>query len=399
MLEDSQAPVSSPSGRKQRLELANDFVLEPQAREAKGSIPPPTPPLTELPADGEAESIGSIPPLDPMIKLGPILAKAHPPSRLIYWTDLLISSAIAWSLGALALQLSIGSLGWLLATGFMGLAMLRATYFIHEISHLPRNAIPGFTIVWHMVIGCHVLIPTLMIGAHKNHHKMSTYGTHMDPEYQPVAKWSRARMALDVLMVAFAPPLLALRWLISPISWLIPPARRFVIAYLSTLAFNPRFKRSAPRGRERREWILQEVVMFFYVSTVITAFVLGWIPLKVLAVYWGAMAFGLMVNEVRTFVGHFYEGDGEPMTADEQMRDTITLDSHILSEIVSPLGDRHHAIHHRYPSLPYHCMPAVHARLMRELPKDSVYFDTMSNGLLSGWARLWRRAGNISKEQ
>ena len=50
-----------------------------------------------------------------------------------------------------------------------------------------------------------------------------------------------------------------LRWgILGPLSYLIPPLRRFVVHYLSTLVINPTYQRRMPEGRMARRWMIEE---------------------------------------------------------------------------------------------------------------------------------------------
>lgn len=268
------------------------------------------------------------------------------PNPRIYWADLLVSAAIAW--------LSMGS-WWLLP--ITALALLRAAYFIHELSHLGRGKLPGFALAWHALVGIPVLMPELMIRAHVQHHRTSTYGTARDPEYQPYAHWSRARIALDVAATALAPPLLALRFgVIGPLSWIVPPLRRITVRRLSTLAINPRFVRE---DQPDRAWIVQELAAAAWTWAAILLF-----SRDVLLHYWAAAALAMVLNQVRTLFAHRYENTGGPLDFDAQIADTITLGGGFLVELLAPLGDRFHAAHHRYPGIPYHNLAAAHRLLL-----------------------------------
>ena len=185
-----------------------------------------------------------------------------------------------------------------------------------------------------------------------------------------------------------------LRWgLLGPLSALVPPLRRLVVARASTLDINPRFRRAAPTGRARTTWLLQEALMTLIVWGAALVFGMGWLPAEWLAHYWGALALALMINQVRTFVAHFYEGDGEAMDRRAQAEDTITLGGwFFVSDLVCPLGDRYHALHHLLPTLPYHQMPRVHALLLERLGGDAAYRRT-GRGVTHALVRLWRRAG------
>jgi fatty acid desaturase len=53
---------------------------------------------------------------------------------------------------------------------------------------------------------------------------------------------------------------------------------------------------------------------------------------------------------------------------------------------------RFHALHHLFPSLPYHALGAAHRRLMARLPPDSPYRLTEAPRLSASLRQLWRAA-------
>jgi fatty acid desaturase len=58
--------------------------------------------------------------------------------------------------------------------------------------------------------------------------------------------------------------------------------------------------------------------------------------------------------------------------------------------IWAPLGMRFHALHHLFPTLPYHNMAAAHRRLAAVLPADHPYRQTESPSLLAAIGQLAR---------
>jgi fatty acid desaturase len=53
---------------------------------------------------------------------------------------------------------------------------------------------------------------------------------------------------------------------------------------------------------------------------------------------------------------------------------------------------RYHALHHLFPTLPYHNMAAAHRRLMKRLPAGSPYRATNRCGFLETAGDLLRKA-------
>ena len=75
------------------------------------------------------------------------IARARPE---IYWPDMLGSALLGYgALGlAIATALRGGSWGVVVALGvFSALALYRALLFIHELTHMHRDALPGFRFV------------------------------------------------------------------------------------------------------------------------------------------------------------------------------------------------------------------------------------------------------------
>jgi fatty acid desaturase len=60
----------------------------------------------------------------------------------------------------------------------------------------------------------------------------------------------------------------------------------------------------------------------------------------------------------------------------------------------APLGQRYHALHHVFPSIPYHWLGVAHRRLMRQLPADNPYRKTVRKGLIKALIEMWTRARN-----
>jgi fatty acid desaturase len=317
------------------------------------------------------------------------------PSKFVYWADLLASTCIAWAFFVVAAQALPGSLVHIAATLGAILAMLRAALFIHELSHFTRGQLPGFELAWNALIGIPMLIPSLMyVGSHLDHHTRMGFGTNDDPEYAPIARWSRLRIVAFVFTVALLPLVLPLRWgLLGPLSYLVSPLRRLVVAKLSTLVINSDYIRPMPRGAHVRRWQVQEAAAAVFVWSIAVAAYFGWVPLQWI-VQWCLVGGGVLtVNQLRTLAAHHYENEGGTMDVEEQLLDSITLRGWpLLTVLIAPVGLRYHALHHYLPYLPYHSLGRVHRHLLSELPQSASYRATLRNGLHTVQS-LWRNAG------
>jgi fatty acid desaturase len=79
------------------------------------------------------------------------------------------------------------------------------------------------------------------------------------------------------------------------------------------------------------------------------------------------------------------------MTYGAQLLDTNTIPGlPLIAELWAPLGMRYHALHHLVPSLPYHEMAKAHKRLMKELPPDSPYRQTIYPNLFAALFAFFR---------
>ncbi len=322
-------------------------------------------------------------------------ASAFKPRRWIYWTDMLMSALAGWSLFALSVWAPFGSPLHVVATFAAIFALLRAVLFIHELAHRRSGELPGFSVAWNLLVGIPVQVPSLMyLGSHLDHHRRTGFGTNGDPEYAPIARWSRRRIASFVLTVAFVPLALPIRWgILGPLSRLIPPLRRLVVERMSTLVINTHYRRPMPTGKQLVRWNWQEAGATLFVWSVAAGVGLGWIPLPVLG-QWLIVAAGVwIVNQVRTLAAHGYEHDGEPVDTEGQLLDSINLHGWVpLTGLVAPVGLRYHALHHYLPTLPYHSLGVLHRQLLHQLPANSPYRRTSRGGLIATLKRLWSRA-------
>lgn len=312
-----------------------------------------------------------------------------------YWMDMLTSAAVGWTCFAVAVGAPAFSPLNLFATLGAIFALLRAALFIHELAHVKPGDLPGFHLVWSLLVGIPVLVPSIMyVGSHMDHHRPSGFGTLDDPEYAPIARWSRSRIVLFVATVAFVPFLLVVRWgLLGPISWLVPRLRRVVIERMSTLVINDGYRRPLPTGKRAERWLREEQAVAVFVWGVAAALWLGWLPAGAIA-QWLVVAAGiLVVNQVRTLAAHGYENEGQPVDSEGQLLDSINLTGWpLVTSLIAPVGLRYHALHHHLPSLPYHSLGQVHRALVAELPPDSAYHRTERDSVLEPVQKLWNEA-------
>jgi fatty acid desaturase len=88
---------------------------------------------------------------------------------------------------------------------------------------------------------------------------------------------------------------------------------------------------------------------------------------------------------------HRFASDGRPTDHLGQFADSIDTPSGWWAELWAPLGMRYHALHHLFPTLPFHNLGLAYRRLVAALPADSFYHRSRGRGLLWAIRRLLAR--------
>jgi fatty acid desaturase len=305
------------------------------------------------------------------------------PDARIYWADLIASALLGYAAlaGAILLQPA-----WLaLLSGVVAvLALYRAGSFIHELTHIRKGAIRGFRLVWNLIVGVPLLVPSFMYeGVHNQHHGKTYYGTVDDPEYLPLALMKPWTLPLFLIAAALAPVGLFIRFaILAPLSLLSSRLRRTVVGRYSGLQINPRFVRPAPEGQFARDWRWMEVACSAWAIALLALVAAGVIPLRAFLIFLGVAAGVMFLNQVRTLVAHLWENDGEPMSVTAQYLDSVNVPPPAtLPALWAPVGLRYHALHHLLPGVPYHNLAEAHRRLCRELEPESLYHVASHRGL------------------
>jgi fatty acid desaturase len=324
------------------------------------------------------------------------------PKPFVYWADFLLSISLGMACFWLVRRVfEPFSLAQAVAFALCCLSLYRAVLFTHELTHLRAGTFRGFRIAWNLLCGIPFLMPSFMYYTHVDHHLRKHFATARDGEYLPLAVRPRWHL-LAYLCQPFVVPLIAVvRFLIlAPISWISRSCREFIHRHASSMVIDPSYIRPLPSRQVLRIIRLQEVLCFLWTAGVATALVFGMVPFGFLITAYLVSVCILLLNALRTLGAHHYTNDGGEVTFVEQLLDSVNYPNHpLLSELWAPVGLRFHALHHLFPTLPYHNLATAHRRLMAELPADSPYRQTESPSLTTSLVRLWRASGVVGAKR
>ncbi|MEL7336831.1 MAG: fatty acid desaturase, partial [Planctomycetota bacterium] len=205
------------------------------------------------------------------------------PKPWIYWTDFLVSILV----GHIAIHVvfvllhrdplpalqginvtTVYDSTWMwipvvLAYVVTVLCYLRSIMFIHEIVHIPKEKFRVFRIVWNMLCGVFLFVPSFTYYPHVDHHRRKHYGTDHDGEYLPLAGGKISMIFAYFGSILVLPFLGLFRFaVLSPICWLVPGARTLVHRHMSSLVIDPFYRRDDGSPQVMRMVVLQEVFCF-----------------------------------------------------------------------------------------------------------------------------------------
>lgn len=320
---------------------------------------------------------------------------------LVYWFDLLFSSLVGWSFFGICINLPFLSFAYVFCLLIAAFALYRALSFMHELVHLRKNAIPGFHLVWIMLIGAPLMVPSfLYVEIHLSHHNKNKFGTELDGEYAPFA-WTSLSFILKHFLGHFLLPLfIVFRFaILAPISFLHPRIRAFIKVNFSAVSIRMPFKREvSSKPEDQRLWFWEEAATSGFLWSVLVLIGFGILPQKLILQYVLTAILIAVLNSVRTLgATHRYLSRGKEMSFQNQFNDSVNIQSSRVDNLLfCPVGLRYHALHHLFPGLPYHSLRAGHQCLTKSLPPDHEYHLSTLPTVWSGWEEMLT---NIDKNQ
>ncbi|MBI1248660.1 fatty acid desaturase [bacterium] len=324
------------------------------------------------------------------------------PNPWIYWTDFLLSFSVAIFCFRMVRQSDLFSWQQLAFFVVSSLLFYRLAMFIHELVHLRTGTFVAFRVAWNLLVGVPFLMPSFVYYTHLDHHRRKHYGTDKDGEYLPIEYEGRWQI-FAFLGASFIVPILAVfRFLVlTPLTWISPMVRDWAFKHASSMIIDPRYIRPLPTKQAMRIIRLQEGLCFLWcLGVLIGALTVGQYPYPFLIQAYCTGVFILMVNALRTLVAHRWHNHEGEMTFLEQLLDSVNFPKNLwITQLWAPIGTRFHALHHMFPSLPYHAMPEAHRRLMSELPEGSPYHQTNESSFTHALLDLWHRCALAKKNR
>lgn len=314
-----------------------------------------------------------------------IIKDLFEPNPTTYWIDFLASlicGHILYLTVAFAPELFGAGSPWIWPVRIIAffpccLLYYRCVLFTHELVHIRPDKMRLFRIVWNFFCGCAFLAPSFLYYTHVDHHRRKHFGTKEDGEYIPLGTMPRFWVLLYLAQCFVIPLLGVFRFgLLTPLTWIHPVIRDLIHQNASSLIMDPMYIRPLPTKSALKIIRLQEMVCFVWIlvaAALLSTVLRPWAATLLLETYLIGFVV-ITVNAVRTLGSHLWTNKEGEMTFLEQYLDSVNYPHRWwITELWGPVGLRFHALHHLFPSLPYHSMAEADRRLRERLPTDSLY--------------------------
>lgn len=298
---------------------------------------------------------------------------------------------VAWRFFATLIHCAL--LGWggfLISIYFNGIIALLAyviglifiykgTLMIHEVAHFQKK-VKGLRLTYNLLFGFFNKYPAYLYDTHPFHHGKQTFSTYKDPEYQYVRPDTFLTIIGPIFVSLFLPIFQILRFVILPPLLLIAPysLKKKVYTHFSTLVFDVKYKRIPKNKTDINQMLRNDLATSFSNWIFIYLIYLGQIPSKALALWYGMIVFASMLNMYRAKYNHVYNNkERTALSWEAHLLDCLTIDKGIITEIISPVGLRYHALHHVMQEIPFYNLKRAHEYLLLKLPADHIYRQTV----------------------
>jgi len=294
-----------------------------------------------------------------------------------YWLDFVVSATFAYTAAGIYLAAPLFSVVQLVAFCASAFGLYRVGSLVHEVCHLGEHEMRGFKTAWNLVVGVMTLTPsTFFTKHHRDHHTLKHYGTPNDPEYvaNVCSRGNAASIGLYAVHVLAFPLLVFARFLLAPLTFAHPKLREYVLRHASSSTLNWRKYERDTHRMNRKRFAALELLCWVRASMIPVAVLLGWSDWTRLPLLYALGAVVVVMNQLRQLADHHLESDGDHLSLADHITDSCNYTSRDpLTSLLFPFAIRYHALHHLFPSLPYHNLAAAHAYLSQHLPSESPY--------------------------
>jgi fatty acid desaturase len=175
------------------------------------------------------------------------------------------------------------------------------------------------------------------------------------------------------LEVAVFPLVVFVRFLLAPLTFLSPKLREFMFRHCCALTLNWRYERNV-NAQDRRILTIVELLCSLRAAMILIAVFIGFREWTNLLLLYSLAVGVLALNQMRLLGDHHLASEGGELSFHDHILDSCNyVDPDWGVWLFCPFSIRYHALHHMFPSLPYHNLRAAHAYLASNLPADSPY--------------------------
>jgi fatty acid desaturase len=297
-------------------------------------------------------------------------------SPVRYWFDFLLSMTLAYTAATIFLTFPLGSWQQIVAYPFAIFWLYRLGSLVHEVCHLGHHKMRVFKVTWNLLVGVMTFMPSpFYTRHHRDHHSQKMYGTPEDPEYvvNIFRPGSIPSILCYALIVAVYPIIVFLRFFLAPLTFLHPKLREWALTRASSLTMNWRYERKLT---DFDRWAITsiEILCWLRALAIPAVVLLGAAPWSRIPLLYALGLGTLILNQMRQLADHHFVTEGEEFTMEDHLFDSCNFTGRdFLTWLFFPFSIRYHALHHLFPTLPYHNLKACHEYLVEKLPADSPY--------------------------
>jgi fatty acid desaturase len=186
---------------------------------------------------------------------------------------------------------------------------------------------------------------------------------------------------------------------VTPISFLHPKLRQWTLNNYSTFAFVLPCPRVIPKNAPRKFWAFMDIACWIRGTLIFALVFVGANPWYRIPQIYCLAILPLTLHYTRSLTAHFYLSDGKKQSFEGQLMDSIDIRGNLFTELLYPIGLRYHALHHLFPSMPYHNLGEAHRRLMAELPAESPYRKLVYPSFFSVIRQLVKSSRQFTRQQ